>query len=255
MRTMLLAGILTLALASAFGGCGDGGGSDFDACGNGALDSGEECDDGNLLDTDSCLSTCRANVCGDGFVDRTHEACDGINPSCADLGLGQGTANCLRSCTLDTSGCRAAGNPTPTAASGTPTPAPTPVGSVCNGTEQIVVTAALDADVTSATLNLAYGTSVNVPGSGTDPAVKDRVDFTGTGLTAVNDFDANDDLVDDTLTITLVGSDVVAAGPFATVTFDCVAGQPIPTAADIICTASASLNETTVTPTCSVSIQ
>ncbi|MEO6025832.1 MAG: hypothetical protein ABIR79_03075 [Candidatus Binatia bacterium] len=255
MRTMLLAGILTLALASAFGGCGDGGGSDFDKCGNGAVDSGEECDDGNLLDTDACLSTCRANVCGDGFVDRAHEECDGLNPTCDTLGLGQGFTNCLASCTLDTSGCRAVGNPTPTGVVGTPTPAPTPVGSVCTGTEQIVVTVALDADVTSATLNLAYDTSINVPGSGTDSAVKDRVDFTGTGLTAVNDFDGNDDLVDDTLTVTLVGSDVVPAGPFATVAFDCVVGQPVPTAGDLTCTASASLNETPVDAICSVSIQ
>src|SRR6185369_11469567 len=101
------------------------------------------------------------------------------------LGLGQGTANCLASCTFDKSACRSGGNPTPTLTptplesggatptselpTSTPTPQPTPAGSVCSGTEQIVITLSLGADVTSAALDLGYGSSVNLPGSGTDP--------------------------------------------------------------------------------------
>jgi cysteine-rich repeat protein len=277
MRTSLIAS-LALALALAvIAGCGDDGGFDLSKCGNGTLDSGEECDDGNLADNDACLSTCRANVCGDGFVNTGHEQCEpGLEPNCQDLGLGSGTVLCTTACNLDTSGCTGGGNPTPlptatpaetgggtptptttlSGVTGTPTPQPTPVGSVCSGSESIVVTLALDAGVTSAALNLGYGASVNLPGSGTDDSVKERVDFTGSGLTAVNDFDQTGDLVDDTVTTSLVGSDVVPAGTFVTITFDCVGGQPIPTAASFGCTVtSASLNETSVSPACTVNVQ
>lgn len=271
MRTSLIA--LTLALAFAVG-CGDGGGLDLEKCGNGSIDAGEKCDDGNLADTDACLSTCQPNVCGDGFVDKQHEECDGLDIACVNLDPTlQGNALCLASCALDRSGCRrVTGNPTPTAtptpdASGgvtpssalptsTPTPQPTPVGSVCTGTEQIVVTLSLDADVDSAALDLGYGPAVNLPGSGPDPAVEARVTFTGSGLTAVSDRDVSEDLVDDTLAVSLVGADVVPAGVFATVAFDCVGGQPIPTPASFACTVgSAALNGADPSPTCTVEIQ
>ena len=45
-------------------------------CGNGQVDGDEECDDGNRVDTDSCLTTCRAARCGDSFVHADVEACD-----------------------------------------------------------------------------------------------------------------------------------------------------------------------------------
>jgi hypothetical protein len=68
----------------------------------------------------------------------------------------------------------------------------------------------------------------NLPGTGTDASVKDRVDFAGSGLTVVNDFDENGDLTDDTVTASLVGTDVVPAGTFGTITFDCLAGGAVP---------------------------
>jgi hypothetical protein len=118
------------------------------------------------------------------------------------------------------------------------------------------VTLSLDADVTSARLDTGYTGSVNLPGTGTDMSVKERVDFAGSGLTVVNDFDESGDLTDDTLTTSLVGTDVLPAGTFATITFDCVAGQPVPSASDFTCTVvSASNAGTSVTPACAVDVQ
>ena len=270
---------VTLATALAVGCGGGGGGSDLADCGNGRLDGGEACDDGNLADDDACLSTCEAAVCGDSYLNRGAEECDvGILPStCESLGFRSGTVACSSSCRLDTSGCTGSGGPIPTpvasatplatASSGgptatagvatdTPTPQSTPTGATCSGSESIAVVVALDDIVTSARIDVAYPSSANVPGTGTDPAVKQRVTFAGSGLTVVNDFDADGDLADDTLTTSLVGTDAVPAGPFVTVTFDCIAGAPVPTAADFTCTVvSASNAGTAVTPACSVTIQ
>jgi len=41
--------------------------------------AGEACDDGNTVDTDGCLATCLANVCGDGIVNPETEDCDDGN--------------------------------------------------------------------------------------------------------------------------------------------------------------------------------
>jgi cysteine-rich repeat protein len=279
-KRLVLLGLVAAFAALVVAGCGDGGGGlDLDDCGNGTIDSGEECDDGNLSDVDDCLSTCQTARCGDGFVNDGVEACEiGIIPkTCADLGFASGTPTCTTSCTFDTGSCsgnapvptptpaRTAGGPTATPEPGaTPTPTstveptaqPTPVGSTCSDGDAIVVTLSLDAEVSSARLDLGYPTSANIPGSGTEAAVKSRVVFTGSGLTVVNDFDQSGDLVDDTLTASLAGSDLVPAGLFVTITFDCVAGQPAPSAGDFQCAVvSASQQGNPVTPTCTVGIQ
>ena len=271
-----------LALVLVAAGCGGGGGGfDLEDCGNGRLDDGETCDDGNLLDTDACLSTCEPAACGDGFLQTGVETCEiGVVPStCQAQGFTSGTLACGGDCRFDTSGCRGAGGPTPgpsatpaatdgaTSTSGGPTPTdgggpatpsaqPTPAGDVCDGNESIVLVASLDADVTSARLDVAYPPGVNLPGTGTDTAVKDRVDFTGSGLTVVNDFDQDGDLADDTLTASLVGTDLVAAGPFVAITFDCVAGAAVPTAASFTCdVVSASNAGTSVAATCALALR
>lgn len=46
-------------------------------CGDGVAERGEECDDGNDVETDACLSTCRAATCGDGVTHEGVEECDG----------------------------------------------------------------------------------------------------------------------------------------------------------------------------------
>jgi hypothetical protein len=98
--------------------------------------------------------------------------------------------------------------------------------------------------------------SANIPGSGTEAAVKSRVVFEGSGLTVVNDTDQSGDLVDDTLTTSLAGSDILPAGLFVTVTFDCVAGQSQPSAGSFQCTVvSASQQGNAVTPNCTVALQ
>jgi cysteine-rich repeat protein len=63
-------------------------------CGNGVLNPGEECDDANVNNTDSCLSTCVWNSCGDGAVyvavtnnsnTNALEQCDDANDDNTDL--------------------------------------------------------------------------------------------------------------------------------------------------------------------------
>jgi cysteine-rich repeat protein len=251
-RTDVLALVL-LVLVAACGGGDEGG---FKDCGNGVLDGGEECDDGNLNDGDACLSTCRFNVCGDFFVNAGVEQCEqgGLlgGKQCADLGFASGTLACSAECTFDTSRCAGAGTPptatpadgvTPTpsetpVASGiaTPTVVPTPAGSLCQAGDQFVLVAALDKSYGAARIDLLYPTSLNIPGTGTAQSVVDRVHFSVSGgLTTVSDH-PEQGAADDTLTASLVGFTENAAGPFVTVTFDCVAGEVAPVTADFTCT-------------------
>lgn len=53
-------------------------------CGDGKIDLGEVCDDGNNIDTDSCTSSCRLAVCGDGYVQSGVETCDDANRNSGD---------------------------------------------------------------------------------------------------------------------------------------------------------------------------
>jgi len=56
-------------------------------CGNGIQESPEDCDDGNINNYDSCLDTCRAARCGDGFVriiPWPGEQCDDGNTTSGD---------------------------------------------------------------------------------------------------------------------------------------------------------------------------
>lgn len=108
-------------------------------CPDGIHDEWEECDDGNILDNDTCLSTCKLPTCGDEFVVVGVEECDGrnLNPvtgtfndpfTCSDLGRDAGTLTCTADCRLDVSGCGGLFTPTPTsspAPSTTPTPTAT----------------------------------------------------------------------------------------------------------------------------------
>ena len=48
-------------------------------CGDGIAQAGEGCDDGNGSENDACLTTCRANTCGDGFLHLASEECDDGN--------------------------------------------------------------------------------------------------------------------------------------------------------------------------------
>ena len=225
--------------------------------------------------------------CGNGVVDQSSETCDGSDldgATCRSLGFGGGTLGCSSSCRYVTTNCTGTSlSPTPvvtatpvaqptattatveptattagpTATAAVPTATPTPGGGpTCAGSESIVVTVSLDADVTSARVDVGYAAGANIPGTGTDPSVKERVDFAGSGLTVVNDFDDNGDLTDDTVTASLVGTDVVPAGTFATITFDCLAGSAAPAAGDFTCTVvSASNAGTSVTAACSLDVQ
>lgn len=127
--------------------------------------------------------------------------------------------------------------PTATVTVAGPTATPTPVAGACQTGDQIVVVASLDTAYGAARIDLAYPDSLNIPGTGTDQSVADRVVFAASGgLPAVNDFDQSGDSVDDTLTASLVSFTDHPAGTFVTVTFDCVAGQAPPSAGDFACT-------------------
>jgi hypothetical protein len=118
----------------------------------------------------------------------------------------------------------------------TPTTAPTPSGTVCQAGDHVVVVASLDEIYGAARIDLVYPPSANIPGSGTAQTVIDRVHFSASGgLTTVSDDRVNGD-VDDTLTASFVGFSDNPAGPFVTVTFDCVEGQTPPVAGAFTCT-------------------
>ena len=264
MRHHAIIGSLVLLLAAMpLAGCGDN----------------DNSDNGN----DNGGSSAR---CGNDVVDQSSEDCDGGDldgATCQSLGFSGGTLTCSSGCRYVTSGCAgtsltptpittptsagpsatagATAEPTattagPTATAAAPTATPTPGGATCDGSESIVVTLSLDGDVTSARVDLGYPAGANLPGTGTDASVKDRVEFQGSGLTVVNDFDESGDLTDDTVTASLVGTDIVPAGPFATITFDCLAGGAVPAAGDFTCTlVSASNAGTSVTAACSLDVQ
>jgi cysteine-rich repeat protein len=252
-RITMAAALFLGAIALAVAGCGndgsgDGGGGDggFEQCGNGSIDAGEQCDDGNQADEDACLGTCQPNVCGDGITNPGAEQCDILvlpGESCQTQGFRGGTIACADDCTLDTAGCSGQGGtaPTPTvtptpdargptatptdggAASPTATPTPSGGGSACTAGDPVVVTVAVDVAYGAARLDLQYPPSdVNVPGSGTAASVVERVAFAASGgLTTVNDDDNTA-----TLTTSLVSFSEQPAGPFATITFDCVGAVP-----------------------------
>jgi len=95
-------------------------------CGDGRLDAGagEECDaPAGCLDGGGCDLECRCHPpggttststtlpppsCGNGLVD-DGEQCDGVAPSCSELGFEGGLAAC-EACAIDTSGCCLCGN-------------------------------------------------------------------------------------------------------------------------------------------------
>ncbi len=69
-------------------------------CGDGDVGRGEECDDGNQLNTDACTNICKNAFCGDGFVYKDTEICDGLGPvphtTCAQ--------NCMSASCTNTNG-------------------------------------------------------------------------------------------------------------------------------------------------------
>ena len=101
-------------------------------------------------------------------------------------------------------------------------------------------------------------TQRDIPGFGSQASVIARVaDLTGVvgGTFSYGDTDTNANTLDDQLAVGLISlSQSVPSGPFATVTFDCKAGQAPATAADFACTLDASDSQGSAVPgTCAVS--
>ena len=273
----LILGALAIAMAAPLSGCGDNDNEIFLDCGNGIVDGDEQCDDSNSDERDECLSNCQFATCGDGFLRTGFEECDSSNlngQSCAGLGLGSGALLCSASCEFDTSGC---GNPSatptsvpttqptptveptdgatptddggPTPTDGGPTATPTPVVGGCNSGDTVVTELTITANGVNLTiggvqLQLSYPqASARIPGTGGDPAVADAVELPS-GLPSFNDQDTNGDLIDDRLDIAWVSSGGGVTGTFATVTFECIAGQAPPAAGAFACTVASASDDT-----------
>jgi cysteine-rich repeat protein len=77
-------------------------------CGDGKIDKEEECDDGNDDSTDACIK-CKEARCGDGFLFKGVEDCDGKNldgKTCEDFGYKEGELGCDSSrCIFEFSNC------------------------------------------------------------------------------------------------------------------------------------------------------
>jgi hypothetical protein len=128
------------------------------------------------------------------------------------------------------------GTPVETQTASGPVATPTPVAGGCVSGDQVVVQASVDKAYGGISFRLAYPTSANIPGSGTAQSVKDRVKLAQAGgIQTVGDLDTDGNGVDDTVTIAVVDTNEHAAGLFATVTFDCVPGQAMPSASDFTC--------------------
>jgi hypothetical protein len=101
-------------------------------------------------------------------------------------------------------------------------------------------------------------TQLDIPGFGSQQSVIDRVhDLTGVvgGTFSYGDTDTNANTLDDQLAVGLISlSQSVPSGPFATVTFDCKAGQAAAVAADFSCALDASDSQGSAVPgSCAVS--
>jgi hypothetical protein len=115
------------------------------------------------------------------------------------------------------------------------------------GCQKATLTVELDYDTAAAaagvTVILDYPTDLaTIPGFGSEPSVIARLtNLTGqSGIFSGGDGDSNDDNIDDRLSIGLVlGTESIAAGPFASAKFDCIADDA-PLVSDFACTLDAS---------------
>jgi cysteine-rich repeat protein len=245
----------------------------LNVCGDTFLNQGvEECDD--VAFERRCGPNDTSIVCtADADCPTAGDTCNAA--TCASFGFAGGTLTCTKECTFDTSACSGVPStptpvtgetpsptaPTSTTSGGTPAATPTPAaGGVCNPGDQVVVQASVDKPYGGISFRLAYPpSSVNIPGSGTAQSVKDRVVLaTAGGIQTIGDLDTDGNGVDDTVTVAVVDTNEHPAGLFATVTFDCVAGETRPQVSAFTCTIqSASTPDGIAIPdeSCSVAIQ
>lgn len=88
------------ANAGGWGACAGG----PQQCGNGKKEGTEECDDGNSSSNDSCTNACKANVCGDNFVNVGIESCDSgtANGTACNAAYGSSCNFCNQFCQYKT---------------------------------------------------------------------------------------------------------------------------------------------------------
>jgi cysteine-rich repeat protein len=172
--------------------------------------------------------------------------------SCLVLGFPGGTLGCSAACAYDTSGCTpiATATSTPTVTptpkeSVTPTPTiPTPTPAICTSvtvTVSLVYDANAVPDLAGLVVDLNYPVaSVDLPGSGSDDSVIERVtDVSGAaGFSSIQDLDTNNDDTDDQLHNVYAATQNIPPGPFEAVVFDCRPGAQAPPAGAFVCTVS-----------------
>ena len=123
-----------------------------------------------------------------------------------------------------------------------------------------MVDVSLDQAFAAFALTVAYPPdTVNIPGTGQAADVKQRVTFAVSGglSTASDDDDQGGDGVDDTLHASFVSNVDNPSGKVLTVTFDCTAGQPVPTASAFTCTVVSASNAAadTINPNCTLQVR
>jgi cysteine-rich repeat protein len=197
----------------------------------------------------------------DGFLPQT--------TTCASFGLAAGTPpHCSAECTIDHSGCGPAFTPTPIPPTATitatptatiePTATPTPVAGncgdglltaseTCESCAADCVPQSCEPSGTSATFDIAlepaqggadqvevqvaYRTNVvNLPGSGTDTTIRQRVRFKG-AAPPPGGFSVND--LDYAITVRMARPGI--SGAFASARFDLCTGAAAPTIEDFSC--------------------
>jgi hypothetical protein len=199
-------------------------------CGNGVREQGEACDgsaDGCAAGeqcTAACTCVAAPPTCGDGIVG-AGEQCDGSDDPCGT------EAHCQQ--------CQCV----PDGVVPTPVPSPTTAPAACTS-DTVTIDLTASQAVGAATLLLDYPqNAVDLPGSGDDVTVKQRI----TVLTSASLFangEPNDQ--DDRLRFTLISVDGIPAGPLFAVRFDCL-GSP-PAARAFTCTVSDAVAADGVTP-------
>lgn len=120
---------------------------------------------------------------------------------------------------------------------------PTP-GSQCENlkvTVALVYDAQVVPDLAGLVVDLNYpGASVDLPGSGSDDSVIERVtDVSGAaGFSSIQDLDTSNDGTDDQLHNVYAATQNIPPGPFEAVVFDCRPGAQAPPPGAFVCTVS-----------------
>ena len=251
--------------------CDDGDLSDSDdclstcqlaTCGDTFVDSfGSRHEDCDLYHVGAVCADAPSVACGSDSDCPTPRNGECQTATCQVLGFAGGSLGCTTACAFDTSACAPLPTATPTSSrtstptvtptpkeSLTPTPtAPTPTPTPVVTCTSVTVTVSLVYDVNAVpdlaglVVDLNYPVaSVDLPGSGSDDSVIERVtDVSGAaGFSSIQDLDTSNDGTDDQLHNVYAATQNIPPGPFEAVVFDCRPGAQAPPPGAFVCTVS-----------------